>query len=183
MLHLRPRTDTQLYQWSVKDITRSGSYQSRREGVYTSPYRIASLVASGLCLGSHDLSMQEHKMSELLVFEDVDMKEGEGKWPVELLVTLGHSRQLTIYGRDNYKEIVAETIREGGGGREEGVPGEVGGAGEMARKGGCSRKGGGGFQVRWGFRGGGGSRKEGMFQVRRGRGEGVPGGASEGGSR
>lgn len=58
-------------------------------------------------------------MSELLVFEDVDMKEGEGKWPVELLVTIGHSRQLTIYGRENYKELVSEMI----GGRD-GIPGE-----------------------------------------------------------
>lgn len=102
--------NTQLYQWSVKDITRSGSYQSRREGVHSSLHPISYLTGSGLCLGSHDLSMQEHKMSELLVFEDVDMKEGEGKWPVEVLLTLGDSGEISVLDRDTYKELHAETL-------------------------------------------------------------------------
>lgn len=112
--------DTQLYQWSVKDITRSGSYQSRREGVYSSPHYVSSLVSSGLCLGSHDLSLQEHKMSELL-FEDVD-KESEGKWPVELLLTAGGCGcQVTLLDRDSYKEVTTWALAEEG----EGVaPGE-----------------------------------------------------------
>lgn len=85
--------------------------------MYSSPHPIASLAGSGLCLGSHDLSMQEHKMSELLVFEDVDMKESEGSWPVELLVTVGGagggaSDQLTILDRDSYKEILTESLAD-----------------------------------------------------------------------
>ena len=49
-------------------------------------------------------------MSELLVFEDVDMKEGEGKWPVEVLLTLGDSGEISVLDRDTYKELHAETL-------------------------------------------------------------------------
>lgn len=107
----------------MKDITRSRSYQSRREGVYTFPHRISSLVGSGLCLGSQDLSMQD-KMSELLVFEDVDMKENEGQWPVEVLVTVGEGPggHLTVLDRDSYKEIASPMSVDSAKG--EGPPGE-----------------------------------------------------------
>ncbi len=121
---MRVSLDTQLFQWSVKDITRSGSYQSRREGVYSSTYPISCLAGSGLCLGSHDLSMQDHKMSELLVFEDVDMmKEGQGEWPVEVLLTISPSGIVTILNRDSYKEIHVESTTKGEDGDYDGGAG------------------------------------------------------------
>ena len=44
-------------------------------------------------------------MSELLVFEDVDMKESEGQWPMEVLVTVGEGSagQLTVLDRDSLR--------------------------------------------------------------------------------
>jgi len=121
---------TQLYQWSVKDITRSGSYQSRREGTHSSECSIAGLAGSELCLGSHDLSLQDQKMSEILVFEeDVDMKEGEGKWPVEVLVGVTEAGHLTVLNRDSNKLVLSqsppaelEEVR-GGGRMAAGAPG------------------------------------------------------------
>lgn len=55
-------------------------------------------------------------MSELLVFTEDDMKESEGKWPVELLVTLGggDNRTLALLDRDSYKEVFTETLRQEG---------------------------------------------------------------------
>ena len=53
----------------------------------------------------------QDKMSELLVFEDV-MKESEGQWPVEVLVTVGEgpAGQLTVLDRDSYKEIASHSM-------------------------------------------------------------------------
>ena len=65
-------------------------------------------------------------MSELLVFEE-DMKESEGKWPVELLVTVGGpgNRTLTLLDRDAYKELATGTLWGEEGGVAGGVaPGE-----------------------------------------------------------
>ena len=91
--------ETQLYQWSVKDITRSGSYQSRREGVYSSSQPVASLAGSALCLGSHDPSLAtESKMSELLDL-GVEDSQVELKWPVELLVTVSEDGELAVFNR------------------------------------------------------------------------------------
>lgn len=97
---------TQLYQWSVKDITRSGSYQSRREGVYSSSQPVASLAGSALCLGSHDPSLAtESKMSELLDL-GVEDSQVELKWPVELLVTVSEDGELAVFNRDAYKVLL-----------------------------------------------------------------------------
>ena len=94
---------TQLYQWSVKDITRSSSYQSRREGVHSSSHSISCLAGSALCLGSHDPSATESKMSELLVLGELE--EGENKWPVEVLVTVGEKGEVTIFNRESYNVL------------------------------------------------------------------------------
>ena len=44
-----------------------------------------------------------------LLFEDDD-KESEGRWPVEVLVTVGGSNQLSILDRESCKEILTETL-------------------------------------------------------------------------
>ena len=62
-------------------------------------------------------------MSELLVL-DVDLKEGEGRWPVEVLLTIGQSGELTVLDRDSYKEIHVEILADCNE-MEEHCPGEV----------------------------------------------------------
>lgn len=58
-----------------------------------------------------------------LLFEDDDMKEREGRWPVEVLVTVGGSNQLSILDRESYKEILTETLPDLED-RRGGAPGE-----------------------------------------------------------
>ncbi|XP_064402948.1 uncharacterized protein LOC135348605 isoform X2 [Halichondria panicea] len=99
---------SRLYKWSVKDITRSGSYQSRRDGSYSSAHPIHSLTGSALCLGSHDPTATENKMSELLVFgDDYVMKEGAG-WPVEVVGCGTVGGEVTLYSRGSCKELLTE---------------------------------------------------------------------------
>lgn len=43
-----------------------------------------------------------------LFFEE----ETEGKWPVELLVTLGRSGQITLLDRDSYNELLTENLTD-----------------------------------------------------------------------
>ena len=68
-------------------------------------------------------------MSELLVFEDAELKESEGQWPVEVLVTMGTGGgagaggQLMLLDRDSYKEIASEGLTDPAKG--EGLPGEI----------------------------------------------------------
>ena len=49
-------------------------------------------------------------MSEILDFEGVDMKEGEEKWPVEVLVGVGEAGQLVVLDRDSNKLILSERL-------------------------------------------------------------------------
>ena len=71
---------------------------------------MVNLAGSGLCLGSHDLSFQEPKVSEHFDFEDVDMKEEEVKWPMEVLVGVAATGQLTVLERESYKFILSKTL-------------------------------------------------------------------------
>ncbi len=70
-------------------------------------------------------------MSEILVFEeDVDMKEGEGKWPVEVLVGVTESGHLTVLNRDSNKLVLSQSLPveveevRGGGRMAPGAPGK-----------------------------------------------------------
>ena len=92
-------TGTQLYQWSVKDVTRSGSYQSAREYSHSFPHPLTTLTTSTLCLGSHDPSVE--KMSEIIVLE-TEMGGGHGEekaWPVEVMVAVGEDGVITLLKR------------------------------------------------------------------------------------
>ncbi len=92
----------------MKDVTRSGSYQSRREGSYNSPHPLHTLTGSALCLGSHDPTATENKLSELLVFgDDYVIKEGAG-WPVEMVVCGAVGGEITVYSRSSCKKLLAE---------------------------------------------------------------------------
>ena len=43
-------------------------------------------------------------MSELLLGEE-DIKEGDGKWPVEVVVAVETGGVVTVLNRDSYKEL------------------------------------------------------------------------------
>ena len=116
--------DTLLYQWSVKDITRSGSYTSRRESIYTFSKPISSIAGSALCLGSHDPSATENKMSELLLGGELeDIKEGDGKWPVEVVVAIETEGEVTVLNRDSYKALLSVKPESGMEKMDTGIPG------------------------------------------------------------
>jgi len=90
---------TQLCQWSIKDVTRSGSYQSAREYSHSFPHPLTTLTTSTLCLGSHDPSVE--KMSEIIVLE-TEMGGGHGEekaWPVEVMVAVGEDGVITLLKR------------------------------------------------------------------------------------
>ena len=53
-------------------------------------------------------------MSELLL-DDEDIKEGDGKWPVEIVVAIETSGEVIVLNRDSYKELISlrpESITE-----------------------------------------------------------------------
>jgi len=89
----------------VKDITRSGSFQSRREGSSSTPHPPDTLAGSALCLGSHDPSANENKMSELLDFGDVDVMKDKGSWPLELVGCGTSGGVVTLFSRSSCKAI------------------------------------------------------------------------------
>ena len=83
---------------------------------------VSSIAGSALCLGSHDPLATENKMSELLL-GDEDIKEGDGKWPVEIVVAIETSGEVIVLNRDSYKELISlrpESITEK---MESGMPG------------------------------------------------------------
>ena len=116
-------SDTMLYQWSVKDITRSGSYTSRRETIHTFSNPISSIAGSTLCLGSHDPSATENKMSELLLGGDDEIKEGDGKWPMEVVVAIGTGGEVMVLNRDSYKALLSVEPESSVEKMDTGIPG------------------------------------------------------------
>ena len=84
---------TQLYQLSVKDITRTGSYQTKIDHAYPCPRPVRALAASSLCLGSYDAASE----SDIIMY-DSDA-HSEGQWPVEVLVIVGEEGGMTLINR------------------------------------------------------------------------------------
>ena len=83
----------------MKDVTRSGSYQSTRECSHSFPHPLTTLTTSTLCLGSHDPSVE--KMSDIIVLE-TEMGGGQGEekgWPVEVMVGVGEEGMITLLKR------------------------------------------------------------------------------------
>jgi hypothetical protein len=93
---------TELCQWSVKDITTSGSYQAKKEKVYTSPSPISCLCASSLCLCSQDTAAD----NEIIVLDEMSGVQSEGRgWPVEVLVVTTQAGDIIVLNRDTCKEL------------------------------------------------------------------------------
>ena len=112
---------TELCQWSVKDITTSGSYQAKKEKVYTAPSPISwwvlllvkclvtnsplplplspsypSLCVSSLCLCSQDTAAD----NEIIVLDEMSGVQSEGRgWPVEVLVITTEAGDIIILNR------------------------------------------------------------------------------------
>ena len=63
------------------------------------------MAGSALCLGAHDPSATENKMSELLLDEDI--KEGDGKWPVEVVVAVEMDGTVIVLNRDSYNGLLS----------------------------------------------------------------------------
>ena len=113
-----------LYQWSVKDITRSGSYTSRRESIHTFSKPVSSIAGSALCLASHDPSANENKMSDYLLGGELeDIKEGDGKWPVEVVVAIETGGEVMVLNRDSYKVLLSVKPESGMENMDTGIPG------------------------------------------------------------
>ena len=76
-------------------MTRSGSYQAKRERVYTSPQRVEALATSAICLGSCDPT---HEHDIIMLDEESDTRS-EGVWPVEVMVLVEEGGDVTVLNR------------------------------------------------------------------------------------
>lgn len=66
-------------------------------------------------------------MSELLVFGDEDMmKEGEQRWPTEVVVSGAVSGEVTMFSRESCKILHTEKGQKEDEGIEEEFPGRIG---------------------------------------------------------
>ena len=67
-------------------------------------------------------------MSELLL-GDEDIKEGDGKWPVEVVVAVETGGVITVLNRDSYKELSSvkpvEDMDTGPTGKEFSIDGTI----------------------------------------------------------
>jgi WD40 repeat protein len=87
---------TELCQWSVKDITTSGSYQAKKEKVYHAPSHISCICASSLCLCSQDTAAD----NEIIVLDEMSGVQSEGRgWPVEVLLVTTQSGDIIVLNR------------------------------------------------------------------------------------
>ena len=111
---------TELCQWSVKDITTSGSYQAKKEKVYHAPSPISwsaqplsvcifqlppslppslslcSICASSLCLCSQDTAAD----NTIIVLDEMSGVQSEGRgWPVEVLLVTTQDGDIIVLNR------------------------------------------------------------------------------------
>lgn len=91
----------QLYHLSVNDLTRTGSYQTKRDHAYSCPWPVRALAASSLCLGSCDAASE----NDIIMYDNDSDAHSEGKWPVEVLVIVGEEGGMIAINRDSYKPL------------------------------------------------------------------------------
>ena len=63
-------------------------------------------------------------MSELLLGGELeDIKEGDGKWPVEVVVAIETEGEVTVLNRDSYKALLSVKPESGMEKMDAGIPG------------------------------------------------------------